>query len=171
MRCRICITYKDGCPAMKFEHLVQINDLQNPMILPMSREELWRGLVLRVEQPQRFVSHLDACTLTEVRPEGVRRTLRYGEVEITDTATYLPQLQIHIEVPAQGQIQHAHMRMVIEEPQPGDLFVRFIYEDDAPEETEDQQKMINEFRCSAYREMDIEAVRIMRELFEKDALN
>ena len=32
---------------MQFSHLIQINDPFNPLIDPLSREQLWRGLVLR----------------------------------------------------------------------------------------------------------------------------
>jgi len=32
---------------MKFEHLIEINDPLNPLADTMTREQLWRGLVLR----------------------------------------------------------------------------------------------------------------------------
>ena len=33
---------------MRFEHLIQINDPLMPLLDTLSREQLWRGLVLRV---------------------------------------------------------------------------------------------------------------------------
>ncbi|MHA0111691.1 AtaL-like protein, partial [Klebsiella pneumoniae] len=40
---------------MKFNHLIQINDPLNPLIDSLTREQLWRGLVLRAESPRLFM--------------------------------------------------------------------------------------------------------------------
>ena len=52
---------------MKFSHLIQINDPLNPLIDPLSREQLWRGLVLRAENPLLFVMGLDRFEIVERR--------------------------------------------------------------------------------------------------------
>ena len=44
---------------MKFVHLIEINATDNPLIDPLSRDQLWRGLVLRAERPTLFVLALD----------------------------------------------------------------------------------------------------------------
>ena len=33
---------------MNFEHLIQINDPENPLIDPLHRDQLWLGLLYRV---------------------------------------------------------------------------------------------------------------------------
>jgi hypothetical protein len=45
---------------MKFEHVVQVNDLTDPSIPSLSRQQLWDGLVLRATEPQHFVIGLGA---------------------------------------------------------------------------------------------------------------
>ena len=40
---------------MYFEHVIQVNDLNNPMATTLSRQVLWRGLVRRAERPQDFL--------------------------------------------------------------------------------------------------------------------
>ena len=40
---------------MKFEHVVQVNDLTDPSISNLSRNQLWDGMVLRATEPQDFV--------------------------------------------------------------------------------------------------------------------
>ncbi|MBK9243241.1 MAG: DUF1857 family protein [Burkholderiales bacterium] len=45
---------------MRFEHLVQINDPLQPLLTEVSREQLWRGLLRRAEQPTEFVLGLAA---------------------------------------------------------------------------------------------------------------
>ncbi|MBX9850071.1 MAG: DUF1857 family protein, partial [Rhodocyclaceae bacterium] len=46
---------------MNFEHLIEINAPGNPMIEPLSRNQLWQGLVIRAENPELSVLGLDAC--------------------------------------------------------------------------------------------------------------
>ncbi|MFL9924222.1 SRPBCC family protein [Herbaspirillum lusitanum] len=151
---------------MKFNHLIQINDPLNPLIDPMSREELWHGLVLRAESPKLFMPHLDECRLEDKSVDSVRRELRYGGLVIRDKVTYLPQIQVLYEVPAQGNIPESRMSMTIEEPQDGVLFVRFEYDDGQPETADSSEAFYNEFRRSAYQEADIDTIRIIRELNE-----
>lgn len=155
---------------MRFEHLIQVNDLSNPVATVLTREQLWRGLVLRAETPKYFMEHIDECTLSDKTLTSVNRVLRYGQVTIRDTVTYLPQIQVHYQVPAQGELPASHMRMVIEEPEPDALFIRFVYEDEISQAEDDAVAFYNDFRRSAYQEADIETMRLIRELGEQGQL-
>ncbi|MCP1574817.1 hypothetical protein J2S30_003196 [Herbaspirillum rubrisubalbicans] len=156
---------------MKFNHLIQINDPLNPLIDPLTREQLWRGLVMRAESPQLFMPHLDDCRLLEKSLDRVRRELRYGELVIIDQVSYLPQIQVLYDVPAQGDIPASRMSMTIEEPQADVLFVRFEYDDGQPEDTGGAEAFYNDFRRSAYQEADIDTIRIIRELTQRGELH
>lgn len=157
---------------MKFNHLIQINDPLNPLIDDMTREELWSGLVLRAEAPHLFMSHLDACDLSDKTDTSVRRVLHYGALKIHDIVSYEPLLRVHYQVPAQGEIPTSSMSMTIEEPQQGVLFVRFEYDDGSPEEVAgSEEAFYNQFRRSAYEEADIDTIRIIRELSVKGSLH
>ena len=156
---------------MKFEHLVEINDLLNPLIDVITREQLWRGLVLRAEMPRLFVSYLDDAIITDRTEVSMTRRLRYGDLIVNDTVTFSHQNHVHYEVPAQGDIPSSTLRMIIEEPQPEQLFVRFIYEDGNTDNAGDADQMYNDFRKSAYEEADIDTVRIIRELADSGRLD
>jgi hypothetical protein len=71
---------------------------------------------------------------------------------------------VHYHVPQQNEIPVSDLKMAIEEPQPGALFVRFEYDDHAGEVEADEEKFYNDFRRSAYLEADIDTVRVIREL-------
>lgn len=150
--------------VMKFNHLIQINDPLNPLIDTMTRAELWSGLVLRAESPKLFMPHLDECQLTEHSADSVKRELRYGQLRISDVVTFEPQHRVHYHVPAQGDIPTSSMSMTIEEPEEGALFVRFEYDDGAPDDVSSEQAFYDQFRRSAYEEADIDTIRIIREL-------
>jgi len=148
---------------MKFTHLIEINDLLNPMIVPLAREQLWRGLVLRAEAPQLFMPHLDECTIAEHADESMQRTLRYGSLVICDHVRLLPQQQVQYRIPAQADIAASSLDMTIEEPQPGLLYVRFTYDDGGANDGA-AEAMYNDFRRAAYEEADIDTIRVIREL-------
>jgi len=147
---------------MKFEHLVEINSPGNPTIEPLTRELLWRGLVMRAESPTMFVPHLDACEILERSEATMSRCLTYGELVINDRVSFLAQHQICYQVPAQNDIPDSSLTMTIEEPQVDYLFVRFTYEDDSVDEG--AGAMYNDFRRSAYRESDIDTIQLVRQL-------
>jgi hypothetical protein len=156
---------------MKFHHLIEINDLLNPLVDFLTREQLWHGLVLRAEMPTLFMPHLDQCTIVERTPTSVSRELRYGTVVVRDRVSYTPQEEVLYEVPAQGEIAASRMTMRIEEPQPKAFFVRFDYEEGSPEVTGTMDAFYNEFRRSAYYEADLDTIRTIRQLADEGRLD
>jgi hypothetical protein len=154
---------------MKFAHLVEINDPLNPLIDTLTREQVWRGLVKRAEDPKSFVPWLDACIISERSPALLRRELRYGDVVIQDRVTFLPLLQIRYLIPEQKDIPASSLSMTIEEPGPGQMFVRFEYE--SADEENEEAAFYNEFRRSAYQESDIDTIRIIRQLAAQGLLD
>ena len=149
---------------MKFEHLIEINDPLNPLADTMTREQLWRGLVLRAEDPKMFMPHLDECTIGERQSGSFARRLRYGELVIDDVVHLSPLQEVRYEVPAQGEIPASRMTMTIEAPSEGVLWVRFLYDDGNVSATDEMGKMYEDFKKSAYQEADIDTIKIVRQL-------
>jgi hypothetical protein len=163
---------------MKFEHLIQINDPLNPLIEALTREQLWRGLVLRANSPMMFIPHLDECTILDeaCEPGSFQRRLRYGELVIEDRVLLTPLQEVRFDVPAQKDIPPSCLVMTIEAPDEQQLFVRFAYDDGNPPATDGAAAMYEDFKRSAYVEADIDTVRIVRALaaegrLEGDVLN
>jgi len=148
---------------MKFVHLIEINAADNPLIAPLSRAQVWRGLVLRAERPTLFVLALDASEITGRSENGISRTLKFGKLIIHDEVHFVPQHYVQYHVPQQNDIPASDLTMTIEEPAPGALFVRFEY-DDHQDATDDESEFYNNFRRDAYKESDIDTVRKIREL-------
>jgi hypothetical protein len=156
---------------MKFEHLIEINDPMNPLIDTITREQLWRGLVIRAESPKLFIPHLDDCDISARESGSFKRRLRYGDLIVEDTVLLTPLQEVRYEVPAQGEISASTLVMTIEAPTEAMLYVRFSY-DDGKEESQDQaSKMYDEFKKSAYQEADIDTVRIVRKMAEQGNLD
>jgi hypothetical protein len=160
-----------GAGTMKFEHLIEINDPLNPLIDALTREQLWRGLVLRADTPKLFVPHLDECAIDQRSDDGFRRRLRYGQLVVEDRVSLKPMHQVRYDVHQQKDISASSLTMTIEAPSEHRLFVRFHYDDGHDAATDEANKMYDDFKRSAYEEADIDTIRIVRELAAQGRLN
>lgn len=156
---------------MIFEHLIEINDPLNPLIDPLTREQVWRGLVLRADSPRMFVPHLDECTIGERTAGSMERKLRYGDLVVVDRVIFTPMEEVRYEVPAQGDISQSTLTMRIETHGEHTLYVRFKYDDHHDAQTDAANEMYDEFRKSAYLEADIDTIRIVRQLAAEGRLD
>jgi hypothetical protein len=156
---------------MKFTHLIEINVPGNPLIAPLSREQLWHGLVLRAERPTLFQLGLDQCEILERTALALARKLVFGPLIIHDHVHFMPPTSVHYHVPQQNDIPISDLLMTIEEPQPGALFVRFEYDDHMAESEDAADSFYNEFRRSAYEESDIDTIRVIRQYAEEGKLD
>lgn len=147
---------------MNFSHLVQVNDSRDPSIQPLTRAQLWRGLVKRAESPLYFVYGLDQCEILERRSDSLVRQLRFGNVVVRDRVTFYPPNEVRYDIAGNKEMPGGRLIMRIEEPQPEQFFVRFDYQLDAIAGAE--HDYYNEFRKSAYVEADIDTIVAIREL-------
>jgi hypothetical protein len=149
---------------MKFAHLVEINDPLNPLIDALSRAQLWRGLVLRAEEPTLFVYGLDSCRILEKTAESLSRELSFGKLVIRDRVHLFPPHQVRYETDPQPMMAAANLTMTIEEPDRDRFYIRFEYEDGHTEGDATSETFYEEFRHSAYVEADIDTVKVIRQL-------
>lgn len=146
--------------AMKFEHLVQINDPENPFMEFLERGQLWSGLWHRVENPVAFLPGLESCQILEEREDGVVRVLDFGAARIQDRVSFVLNQWVRFDIEAGENHPGGSLVIHIEEPQPDCLFLRFIYETTLEENAEDVA--YSEYVKSAYQDSDIETVRVIR---------
>lgn len=155
---------------MKFVHLVQINDITNPLIDPLTREQLWSGLKLRAEDPSQFVMGLDSFKLLERSDSELRRELHFGHLTVRDHVRFTPMSHVRYEVEAAGEVPAATLIATIEEPAPEQLFVRFEYDTKPVEGGPPVEAYYQEYVKEAYKEADIDAIRTIRRLIEEGNL-
>ncbi len=148
---------------MNFEHLIQINDPLNPLVESMTREQLWEGLVLRAEQPQLFVIGLDSCTILSRTDSTLERELHYGQATVRDRVTYTPNQSVRYDILPTATYVGGSLTMTIEQPDPLQLFLRFDYRTTLPTADSGEVHETSEIVKSAYREADIDTVRLIRQ--------
>ncbi len=147
---------------MKFEHLIEINNPQDFRITPLTHSQLWQGLVLRAEEPTLFLPQLDSCTIIERTDNSISRRLNFGKLIVNDLVYFTEPNQIRFHVPEQNEILASTLEITIEEPQSGRLFVRFTYEDTSDETG--PEAFYNDFKRSAYKEADIDTIKLIRKM-------
>jgi hypothetical protein len=150
--------------AMKFEHLVEINDPGNPLIPPLTRQQLWQGLMARAEDATPFLPGLDACIIVDRGDCRLDRRLDFGNAAIDDRVTWEAGQWMRFDVAATDTHAGGSLTISIEEPEAGHLFLRFAYATTLGEAANDQDAAYAEYVKSAYHESDVETVRVIRTL-------
>jgi hypothetical protein len=148
---------------LNFEHLIQINDPSNPYVDTMTRDELWEGLVLRAEQPQLFVLGLDSCTIVSRTDSTLDRELHYGQTTVRDRVTLQHHQSVRYDILATETYVGGSLTMTIEQPDDKQLFLRFEYKTTLPVSEDQDARQTQEIVKSAYRESDIDTVRLIRQ--------
>ncbi|WCM20948.1 SRPBCC family protein [Paraburkholderia bryophila] len=148
---------------MNFEHLIQINDPLNPFVESMTPAQLWEGLVLRAEQPQLFVIGLDSCTILSRAGNVIERELHYGQATVRDRVTLQDGQSVRYDILPTADHVGGSLTMTIEQPDELQLFLRFEYATTLPESMDPDAHQTQEIVKSAYRENDIDTVRLIRQ--------
>ncbi|MDT8429043.1 MAG: AtaL-like protein [Pseudomonadales bacterium] len=147
---------------LEFEHLIQINDPQRPDIAFISRAQLWGGLVFRARYPDRFNPSLE-CHIEAEHTSGFTRVIRVGDTVMHDEVNLIGLSTINTRLSAGTDNLQAESITRIEEPEPGALFVRFVYRRDSLARTDEAN--YDDMLKSAYLQMDRDAIRLLREWF------
>jgi len=149
---------------MKFEHLIQINDPENPLIDPMTRDQLWQGLLHRVENPVPFLPGLESCTILERVADTLLRELDFGPAVIQDRVTLTHMSAVRFDIQPSETHPGGSLNISIEEPEPGFLFLRFAYQTTLATNPNSEERAYIEYVKSAYHQSDVDCVRIIRTL-------
>lgn len=149
---------------MQFEHLIAINDPGNPLVMPLSRRQLWAGLLHRVDNPVPFLPGLESCTIVERTDEYLLRELDFGAAMIQDRVTMAEMRWVRFEILANAEHAGGTLTISIEEPDAGYLFLRFAYQTTLAANPNSEERAYVEYVKSAYHQSDIDCVRIIRTL-------
>lgn len=151
---------------MYYEHIVMINDPLEPVAVRLSREQVWAGLMARVENPLPFQIALQGCVIVRREAERWERELDFGSFRMRDTAHFRVGEWVCFESLAQGERPGGSLTITIEEPAAGALALRFVYRTTLDDQPGSSAAEFASYIKSAYREADIETVRVIRLLAE-----
>nr|WP_286206743.1 SRPBCC family protein [Thauera linaloolentis] len=150
--------------------MVEVNDLANPLQAPLTREELWFGLLCRAEDARAFLPGLEACRIIERHASGLVRDLHFGTTVIRDRVSFETMEWVCFESEANAEHAGGSLTISIEEPEAGALFLRFRYRTTLPEGAGTEDGRYAEFVRSAYHQSDVDTVRVIRMIAESGGL-
>ena len=149
---------------MNFEHLIQINDPENPLVQPLNRDQLWQGLRYRVEDPLPFLPGLESCVILERQGNELLRQLNFGPAIILDRVTLAEAEWVRFDIQPSATHAGGSLTISIEEPEPGFLFLRFAYHTTLASKPNSEEQAYIEYVKSAYQQSDIDCVQLIRAL-------
>ena len=150
--------------SMNFEHLIQINDPENPLIDTLNREQLWQGLLHRVENPVPFLPGLESCVILERAADSLLRELDFGPATIQDRVTLADRHWVRFDIQPSETHPGGSLTITIEEPEAGFLFLRFAYQTTLATNPNSEERAYIEYVKSAYHQSDVDCVRLIRQL-------
>ncbi|WP_432720930.1 SRPBCC family protein [Jeongeupia wiesaeckerbachi] len=151
---------------MRFEHLIEVNDANNPAVVALTIEQLWQGLMQRVEAPQRFLEHIERVAILERGDGWLLREVDFGQFVVRDRITLALHAGIRFDTEANAEHLGGALAITLESPEEGHLFLRFVYDTPVPEpEPGASEGEVNyaAYLKAAYRQMDIDMMRHIRE--------
>jgi hypothetical protein len=158
--------------AMRYEHLVEINDPFFPLLSPLTREQVWEGLLLRAYAPEEFIYGLDDVVVDEVASDDaatkvLQRVLDFGSFTVRDIVRIHPHRSVHTEVEAGPDWPQSRLVISIEEPEKDRLYLRFVYEWDEAAGSGELDTVTLAIREQAYHAADLDTVARLRRLAEE----
>jgi len=122
---------------MRFEHIIEINSPQltvQTVVPGFTRAQLWRGLMMRVQTPQRFPNGPESCDWQETAPGVFARTLRFGQHVMQDEVQAVAQQSLQFTPQPHGETAPIRLTITIEEPQAKQMVLRFAmsWDDEVP---------------------------------------
>ena len=102
---------------------IKVND--DPRDLPLPRSLVWRGLVMKAENPLPFVPVISSCKVIERRSDGLIREIVDKGDTITEVVTFLPERMVKFERTS-GRVLGTILNEIIEDND-GDLALKFTF--------------------------------------------
>ena len=156
---------------MNFEHLIQINDPLNPVCrhhdprAVVGGTRAARGTAATVRAGPRLVHDPLA------HGDTLERELHYGQVTVRDRVTLTPDQSVRYDILPTANYVGGSLTMAIEQPDELQLFLRFEYSTTLPvaDDQDADARQTQEIVKSAYRESDIDTVRLIRQFVHGQA--
>ena len=153
---------------MEFEHILVVNDPDQPDIPLLTSEDVWFGLLCRAEDPVAFLPGLERCEIIEREEQRLVRDLYFGQMRVRDHVTLQPLQSICFEAQASEQHPGGRLTISLENPAPQVMTLRFRYETSldqaniADAANPEEAAKIVEYIRSAYYNSDLDTLKRIR---------
>lgn len=154
---------------MNFSHRLHVNEDETTGDA-LTYEQLWRGLLLKAENPLLFIEGLDDFSILARNDTSIDRELRFGEARIRDRVTFAERGRLRQEIAPSAHAGGATLDVVVDECADHGLYAEFNYRTAAPSPADDEARMVESFVRQAYVDTDRHAVAVIRRLVREGSL-
>jgi Domain of unknown function (DUF1857) len=143
----------------------------NPAEPPLTRGLVWRGLVMKAENPMPFVPVISSCRVVERSDNGLIREIVDRGDPITERVTFLPERMVQFER-LSGRVLGTILNEIIEDDD-GDLALRFTFNltiDGVSDSSAAERQFANEME-SGYLTAVAATLKAVRQLAKANALD
>lgn len=141
---------------MQFEHLVEVNDFNNGFVPHLTRAQLWKGLLRRIEEPHLFLEGVESVEVSKKSETQWLRQMQLGILDVEEEITLVPLEKIICQATKNEAHGGGSLVITIEEPEQNSLFVRFAYH---TEHFDLEDPLFEDFIKQAYLQTDIDTIR------------
>lgn len=155
---------------MKFEHQLAVNpgpDTDEPgpdKGVVLDRDAVWAGLLMRVEDPVRFLPGLVCCEIVARSPGALRRRLVFGSVVVEDVVSIVPHHSVSFRSLANAEHAGGELVITLIDDVAAGPCLRFSYRTTLDETANADGVMLGDYVRAAYAQSDADTVRIIRAL-------
>jgi hypothetical protein len=110
-------------PMVQASRTIKVND--DTRDLPLDRSQVWRGLVMKAENPLPFVPVITSCTVIERRPDGLIREIIDKGDPIREVVSFHPERMVKFERTS-GRVLGTILNEIVEDAD-GDLALKFTF--------------------------------------------
>jgi len=115
----------------------------------LTRDDLWNGLMRKVDDAKPFVPLMTKCEVTQRFENGVVRDIVFDGMELKERIIFYPKERVEFQRVGVGDEMGTIWNEILEDEK-GELHLRFAFELEVPNLTEEQEQEYEEKRAKGY---------------------
>mgnify|MGYP001219653157 CR=1 FL=1 len=134
---------------IKVDKTLPINPDKSGAVPILSRDQVWRGLMMKVDDARPFVPLMTKCDVTQRLENGIVRDIIFDGMALKERIIFYPKQKVEFIRVGIGQEMGTIWNEILEDGN-GELQLRFAFELEVPNLTESQEHDYREKRATGY---------------------
>lgn len=134
---------------IKVDKTLPVNPEGIADLIPLNRDEMWAGLMMKVEDARPFVPLMTKCETTQRLENGVVRDIIFDDMALRERIIFYPKEKIEFIRVGIGAEMGTIWNEILEDEH-GKLQLRFAFELEIPNLSEAEEDAYRERRATGY---------------------
>ncbi len=134
---------------IKVDKTLPVNPDKSGGTLILTRDQIWAGLMMKVEDARQFVPLMTKCEVTQRLENGIVRDIVFDGMELRERIIFYPKYKVEFLRVGIGEEMGTIWNEILEDEN-GELHLRFAFELEVPNLTKLQEQDYGETRATGY---------------------